>query len=51
MTDELIDMLDLEQLDGLVIQALWSRQCSQREAAKSWKISCKESKMLGLTMF
>ena len=43
MTDELIDMLDLEQLDGLVIQAFGAGNIPKETAQKLENLSQKES--------
>ena len=43
MTDELIDMLDLEQLDGLIIQAFGAGNVPKETAQKLEKPSTKRN--------
>ena len=43
MTDELIDMLDLEQLDGLIIQAFGAGNIPKETAQKIRKPSAKRN--------
>ncbi len=43
MTDELIDMLDLEQLDGLVISGLWADSVPKETAQKLENLLQKKS--------